>query len=665
MVMSVMVYALQVDANGQVSAPVLAPAEGESFAKFSLKMTCSTPGAEIHYTTNGKDPISSDPWIASGATITIDKNLIIKAKATISGGMESVTTTGVYTLTGDLAAGGSHSLGMTSGGAIKAWGLQTDGRLGNNLTIAANISTPTLSKYTSATAISDALGVAGGVTHSVFLKTNRTVWTFGQNTTGALGNNTTTNSGLAVQVQKSTTASDKLIDCVAVAAGSGFSGALTSTGKVYTWGSRVNGRLSDTTTVTGNKLFAGLVKRGDGADLVGINRIAFGTASGMAKEASALELDGALGQVWTWGSNTSGQLGQGNVTDVPRALRVKLNATDYLTDAYDISSGENHSAVVRWNASDPELQGSVMCFGQQQYGRLGNNATAALAVSYPVKVFKSDGSLLTGIVSVAAGSAHTLALDLDGYVWAWGYGANGALGTNSITSKLTAVKVRNPANTADLSGIVRIAAGGTGLLNHSLAVASNGTVYAWGYNINGQLGNATTTTKLLPVVVTGSLDLLLPNPPTVSMACSVTPGSYPQSVTLTANPADVDNNLTKVEFFVQGSMVGQLTAAPWSLNLNSLASGSYQVYAVATDATPLTGYSTASTFQIFNDPLAESLDADGDGLIDATELALGLDPNDADTDGDGIPDGQDANPLVPDVILSTKAATIMVWAPME
>ncbi|MEO7100731.1 MAG: Ig-like domain-containing protein [Luteolibacter sp.] len=651
------------NAFGAVAAPVLSPVDGDSLAKFSLTLTCPTSGAKIYYTLNGAEPTTLDSYVLTGGTVVVDRNRTVKAKAmTLT--EASTTTTAVYTLTGDIAAGGSHALGMTSAGAVSAWGLQTDGRLGNNVTTAAYISTPVASRYTSATTIGDAQMVAAGLSHSVFLKTGGAVYSYGLNTTGALGNNTTTSSGLAVQVR--TSASAFLTGGVAVAAGDGFSGALTSSGAVYTWGSRVSGRLGDSATVTGSRLVAGVVNRSDtGAALGGINRIAFGTAFGMAKEPSAFEQAGQLGQVWVWGSNAAGQLGQGNTTDLTRALRVKLSASVYLQDALDFAGAEAHSAIVRWKSSDPLLLGRVLCAGQQQYGRLGNNVTTAATITYPVQVVKNGGVALDRITSVAAGSTHTLALDLDGNVWAWGYNGKGALGNNSTADRGYADKVSGPGGSGYLSNIVRIAAGGTGLFNYSMAVSANGTVYTWGYNGNGQLGNGGTTNSLLPVAVGGSLDLLLPNPPVVTLATAVTAASFPGAVTLTASPTDVDNDISKVEFFCQGSLVGQLTAAPWTINLSNLTEGTYPVYAVVTDSTGLTGYSANSSFTINYDPNAANPDTDGDGLTDSTEAALGLSSTDADTDGDGIPDGIDAAPGVPDTVPLATASTILIWTPAE
>lgn len=649
-----------------VSDPVLNPAGGDSFAKFSVTLTCSTPGAKIHYTLNGANPTASDPYVNTGGTVLIDRNRTLKAKALTTTEGSSVTTA-TYSLLGDVAAGGSHSLGMTSGGAVKAWGLQTDGRLGNNATVAANITSPASSRYSTSSVISDALTIAGGKTHSVLLKSGGTVWSFGNNATGQLGNNSTTLSGLAVQVQKSATATDKLTGCVAVSAGDGFSAALTSGGSVYTWGSRVSGRLADTTTVTGTRLFAGLVKRNDtGNSLGGINRIALGATFGLAKEPAAIEQSGQLGQVWAWGGNGSGQLAQGNVTDLTRALRVKLSSSLYLEDATDVAGGEAHLAVVRWKDADPDLRGRVYCAGQQQYGRLGNNATAAASISYAGLVQKSGGVPLDEITSVAAGSTHTLALDLNGNVWSWGYNGKGALGNNSTSDRGYADKVKNPSGTGDLKNIVRIAAGGTGLFNYSIAVESNGTVYMWGYNANGQLGNGSVTNRLLPVAVGGSLDLLLANPPSVTLVATVTADSFPGAATLKATPSDPDYDISKVELYCQGLLVGQITAAPWTINLSNLTEGTYTAKAIATDTASLTGHSEVSTFFIGYDPEAENMDKDGDGLSDATEAALGLSATDADSDGDGIPDGQDLAPLVPDVVpVAAATGALMIWAPLE
>ena len=659
-------------AIGEVTAPVLTPGEGDSLAQFELTVTCASPGAAIHYTLNGAEPTLADPTITSGSTLTIDRSFTVKAKAWVAT-EQSLTASAVFTLTGDISAGGAHSLAMKSSGDIWAWGRQVDGRLGNNITTGfADVPVP--SKYmTGALPIDNARMVAAGRSHSFFLKNGGGVWSYGLNTsTGALGDNTTVSKAMAVQVK--TSSSLFLEGCVAVAAGDGFSGALASGGGVYTWGDRSLGRLGNTITITGYSAVAVPVNRSDtGVALGGISRIAFAGATGMAKEWSAYEQIGQLGQVWVWGSNASGQLGQGDTLTRPQATRMKLNSASYVEDALEISCGETHTAVVRWKNGEPLIQGRVLCAGQRQSGRLGNlppgtnQATldTPLAVSFPVEVIKSDGLPLDKINSVAAGSSHTLALDLAGNVWAWGENSSGALGDNLTTDRGYAMKVKNPSGTGDLQNIVRIAAGGTGLTNFSLAVSSDGTTYAWGYNLNGQLGSGGTANSVLPVVVAGNLDLLLNNPPVVTLNATVTAPTFPGAITLTATVTDTENDISKVEFYSRGIMVGQFTTPPWKINLSNLTEGSYRVYALATDATNLTSYSTVLDVPITYDPDAANLDTDGDGLTDSTEAALGLSMTDADSDGDGIPDGIDSQPTIADTVPLAAATNLWIWAPAE
>lgn len=721
-------------AFGAVSPPVLSPAEGDSFTQLNLTIS-ATPGAEIHYTLSGAEPTKYDPLITSGSAIVINRNLTVKAKAWL-GAEASATSIGNYLLTSDIAAGNAHSLALKSTGELRAWGLRTDGRLGYSSTI-GNQTTPALCRYGNTSFVYDAAMVGAGGSHTVFLKNDRTVWSFGSNSKGELGNNTTTASGIAVQVRGYISpATSKLSSCVAVAAGNGFSLALANytevnpaiMGDVFSWGDGTLGRLGNGHT-SGTRIYPGAVYMGTSGytKLTGINRISAGSAFALAKEPCAKETAGANGYVWVWGDNASGQLGQGNTTMLTRAAKMKLSNGVFLTDALDVSCKEAHSAIVRWKDGDPSMLGRVYCSGQQSYGRLGNNLTTTASVTYPVVVVKSGGIPLDGILSVAAGSAHTLALDVNGNVWAWGCNDKGALGDNTVISRGTAAKVKNTTGTGDLSNIVRIAAGGAGLLGHSMAVAADGTVYTWGYNGNGQLGNRTTSTgaTMLPIAAPSSLKLL-PQPPdttlthaitkasapgavtltanptdpnnditrvdfysqgawvgvvgapwkinltnlpagsyhtyavvtdaanslgyslpcdftilpaskpTVSLACAVTAGMFPGAATLSATPSDPDGDVKSVEYFLDGTKVGQSVASPWVMNLSNLKVGNHTVYAVAKDSYGLTGTSQTLPFTIIHDP---TLDSDGDGLFDFMEDAIGTSPVNPDTDGDGMPDG--------------------------
>jgi alpha-tubulin suppressor-like RCC1 family protein len=133
-------------------------------------------------------------------------------------------------------------------------------------------------------------------------------------------------------------------------------------------------------------------------------------------------------------------------------------------------------------------QAGVMAWGHNGYGQLGNGTTTEFSTT-PVQV-----SGLSGVQDIAGGAEHTLALKDDGTVWAWGSNHLGQLGdaTNPDYSN-------TPVQVSGFSGVQAIAAGSY----HSLALKNDGTVWAWGWNEYGQLGDATNTDSNTPVQVSG------------------------------------------------------------------------------------------------------------------------------------------------------------------
>jgi hypothetical protein len=196
------------------------------------------------------------------------------------------------------------------------------------------------------------------------------------------------------------------------------------------------------------------------------------TTPGNSLTASAHSLALRNGTAWAWGSNQSGQLGDGNTADSSTPLPVAG-----LSDVIAIASGGAHSLAVT-------ADGSVWGWGANDSGQLGNGNTADSAA--PVKI---PG--LTGISAVAAGDSHSLALSKDGKVWAWGENSSGQLGDGTTLNRNT------PEQIEWLNDIVAIAAGKV----HSMALARDGTVWSWGGNYNGQLGDGTTANASRPVQV--------------------------------------------------------------------------------------------------------------------------------------------------------------------
>ena len=626
-----------------VDAPVFDPGESDSLVTFPVVITSTTPGAAIHYTLTGAEPTTNDPVIATGNSVTITRSLTLKAKAW-SGSETSTTTSASYRLTGSVAPGAHHVLSLTTEQAVKSWGLQTGGRLGDGVATSTTNATPSPALYSAGVPVEDAVWIGAGLNSSAFIKNNGTVWTFGTNADGQLGDNTLTNRSYPVQVKTGT--ATYLANAVAVDVGNNFAGALTSGGNVYTWGDQTGGRLASGQT-TGPRKLAAPAKTSESGnpDLDQIVSFDVGGGFMMAREASAMEVSGGTGNVWVWGHNGVGQLGLGNTTNRGYAFQMLASSGVLLADAWCVSAGESHSVVVRWKANDPDLQGTVWCAGEGANGRLGRGSITNS--SYPVRVEISAGVPLEGISMVAAGSAHTLALTTDGKVWSWGRNTYGALGDGTLVDKDRAVQVKNPDGTGflgeagpgDPPKIIYIAAGGEGANNTSYAVAEDGRLYGWGRDDHGELGDGSPSTAAttVPVLIPGSP--VIPGYPTVGLSHSIVQGIAPGAVTLTATPNDLDGmtDIAKVEFYSQGIKIHEATASPWQYNMTSLSAGTYHVYAVVMDDGGHEGESAEIIFEI-NEPDPNS-DLDGDGVIRADELVHGTDPADQDTDDDGMADG--------------------------
>ncbi|MFC4602003.1 alpha/beta fold hydrolase, partial [Cohnella hongkongensis] len=334
----------------------------------------------------------------------------------------------------------NHTVYVKPDGTVWAWGYNTSGQIGDGTT--TNKTTAV-----QVTGIDSAVAAATGMLHTIALREDGTVWTWGNNLSGQLGTGNTTGRNVPGQVAG-------LTEVIAIAASGNSSYALKSDGTVWAWGSNNYGQLGDGTQQ----------QRNNPVKLNGINGVV-GIAAGPLS-AYALKGDGT---VWAWGNNSNGQLGDGTTT-----TRVSPVKVENLADVTAISAGYTHALALK---SD----GSVWAWGNTGVGGSFKTPT--------------EMSNLSDVISISAGTYSSLVLKSDGTVWSWGANTNGQLGDGTTTTRTAPVQVLG------LTDITYVAANvnGGSSLGYSVAVKQDGTIWSWGSNNYGQLGDGTVTQRLTPV----------------------------------------------------------------------------------------------------------------------------------------------------------------------
>ena len=425
--------------------------------------------------------------------------------------VQVLTASGPLTGVTALAAGASHTLALGPSGEVWAWGYNAAGQLGNNSTVNSTRATKVLG-------LTGIVAIAAGDRFSYAVKNDGTAWAFGDNANGQLGNNSTTASRIPVQVR---TSSGNLSGVKATAGGKGHGVFLTATGGVWSVGLNSSGQLGNNSTTNG---LLAVPSRGLSGNLSGIAEVACGDAFTLF-----LSANGTISAV---GSNTNGQLGDGTRVNRLTAVPVAgLTSVSFVCAGADRSFGVKSdggvfawggdlfgaqgqgargfewswSPLPQWSAfaraaagSSHTLwlkaDGSVWAAGRNLYGQLGNGLASDSLV--PVQTQSGTGNL-TAIQDVAAGTAHSLALAQNGAVWAWGLNSSGRLGDGTGTSRTKAVPALDAVG--PISGTSAVAAGDA----FSLALRQS-SVWAWGVNNLSQLGDGTTTSrsKAVPVLTT-------------------------------------------------------------------------------------------------------------------------------------------------------------------
>jgi len=298
---------------------------------------------------------------------------------------------------------------------------------------------------------------------------------WGWNGIGQLGDGTTLESSVPVAVSAGAIPSGTTITQIAV--NGGHSLALSSTGQLYAWGGNFSGELGDGTNTESDVPVA--VSAGAIGPGTTITRIAAGNVYSLAVSST--------GQLYAWGENEDGQLGDGTTTNSNVPVAVSAGAIPPGTTFTQVSAGADNSLAL-------SSTGKVYAWGYNNLGALGDGTTANSDV--PVAVSAGAIGPGTTITQVSAAINGSLALSSTGKVYAWGYNNYGQLGDGTNTESDVPVAVSAGAIGPGTT-IAQVAAGGF----HSLALSSTGQLYAWGESEYGELGDGTNTASDVPVAV--------------------------------------------------------------------------------------------------------------------------------------------------------------------
>jgi alpha-tubulin suppressor-like RCC1 family protein len=404
------------------------------------------------------DNVCSGDWISTGTDLTADLTGLTKSTTYYwqVAAINFVGTTyadgntwGSFTTIGDLSAGYYHTCALTNAGGVKCWGWNFSGQLGDSTN--TDRWTP-VDVYGLSSGV---IAISGGWYHTCALTNTGGVKCWGYNYDGELGNNSTDDSWIPVDVVGLNSG------VTALSAGAAHTCALTNAGGIKCWGSNFSGKLGDGTNTD----------RWIPVDVYGLTEGVMAISAGGFNTCALT----SAGGVKCWGLNSSGQLGDGTTTD----SWIPVDVVGLSSGVTAISSGVDFTCALT-------SAGGVKCWGEGGQGELGDGMGSWS--STPVDVV----GLTSGVTAIDAENIHTCALTSDGGMKCWGANNGGQLGDGTNTDRWA------PVDVVGLNSVVMaISAGGW----HTCALTSTGGIKCWGNNAYGQLGDGTTGTRLTPVDV--------------------------------------------------------------------------------------------------------------------------------------------------------------------
>jgi alpha-tubulin suppressor-like RCC1 family protein len=340
-------------------------------------------------------------------------------------------------------------------GNLWSWGLNNNGQVADNSI--TNRSSP----VQIVSGGNNWKQVAGGYFSSYGIKTDGTLWCWGSNASGRLGDNTITSRSSPVQTVMGGT------NWVQVASGGLFAAAIRSDGTLWLWGYNSRGQLGDNTVVDKSSPIQTITYSADWKQV----------ACGYSHTA-AIKTDGSL---WCWGYNSYGQLGD-NSNVISRSSPVQT-----------VAGGSNWNSIASsfYNNFAIKTDGTLWCWGQGQNGQNGTNST--VNISSPVQTVAGG----TNWKQASGYGYNAGAVKTDGTLWMWGNNFYGELGDNTIIHRSSPIQTIAAANTWKQIGC--------GFYTTS-AIKTDGTLWTWGVAGNGNLGDNTIVNKSSPVqtIMTGN-----------------------------------------------------------------------------------------------------------------------------------------------------------------
>ena len=403
--------------------------EDENFRKISIR--------------HGQTSISMEPIVAGSVLYIVPTNELEEGVYTVSVPAKSISYADNpnkefswsfnYKKIEPMVAAGSHfSLALKEDGSLWAWGNNNLGQIGNG---EAGTDCPTPVKV-----LDNVIAATGGLAHTLALKSDGSLWAWGDNSEGQLGNGTTDNCYIPQKI---------LDDVVYIEAHNDVSMAIKKDGSLWAWGYGYLGNGSSYVT-----------KKEPTKILSNIKSVSYNS------HALAVANNGVL---YVWGSNWSNELGSSISSDYLKSPKV------FGSGYKNVAAGSYHNLAIK-------NDGYVYAWGSNSYGQSGGTNKN---IGTPTKI-----AALGNSAKIAAGYQHSMALREDGGLYTWGRNDYGQLGTGSEGSyRSSPVKI--------LNNIISIAAG----VGHNVALSSDGNVYAWGWNSDYQIGNGETSNVISPTIV--------------------------------------------------------------------------------------------------------------------------------------------------------------------